>query len=331
MYIGLDLHKEYSHVAVMTDDGDLTAEYRIDHEPGELETFAEEYAGSNVAMEATGSYRYVYEILDQSMEVTLVNPSQTRVFAEAKGKTDSIDAKMLAHLLRADLVAESYVPPEEIRQARDLVRARKSLVEERTAEKNRVRAVLSRTGHSYDGDLFGEDGRTFFEELELSTVDRGIIEAHMAAIDALNEQIRKLELTIQDVAEAGADTQRLMSIPGVSYFTGLLIKSEIGEIDRFPSADHLVSYAGLDPSVRQSGDKEIRGGITKQGSAPLRWALVQCANVAVRHDDYLGNFYTRLRDRKSHQVAIVATARKMLVSIFHMLDREEVYQPYQAA
>lgn len=196
MHIGLDLHKDYSQVAVMTEDGDLMAEYRLENERDELEPFSEEHAGSSVAMEATGSYRYVYDILDQEMDVTLVNPSQTRVIADAKVKTDSIDSKMFAHLLRADLVAESYVPPEEIRQARDLVRAPKSLVEERTAEKNRVRAVLSRTGHSYDGDLFGEAGRAFLADLELSTVDRGIIEAHMAAIDALNEQIRKREVTI---------------------------------------------------------------------------------------------------------------------------------------
>lgn len=123
-YIRLDLHKHHSQVAVKTKDGDLTAEYRIDHEPGEFEAFADEIAGSKVAMEATGSCRYVYEILDQMMDVTLVNPSQTRDIAEAKVKTDSIYAKMLAHLLRTDLVAESYVPPEEIRLARDLVRAR---------------------------------------------------------------------------------------------------------------------------------------------------------------------------------------------------------------
>jgi transposase len=149
----------------------------------------------------------------------------------------------------------------------------------------------------------------------------------MAAIDALNKEIETLERTIEDVAAAGEDTQRLMSIPGVSYFTGLLIKSEIGEIDRFPGSDQLVSYAGLDPSIRQSGDSEKHGGITKEGSAPLRWALVQSANVAIRYDEYLGNFYNRLKQRKNHQIAIVATARKMLVSIYYMLTREEVYNP----
>ncbi|WP_207890128.1 transposase, partial [Natrarchaeobius chitinivorans] len=123
------------------------------------------------------------------------------------------------------------------------------------------------------------------------------------------------------------DAQLLMTIPGVSYFTSLLITSELGEIDRFSSAKKVISYAGLDPSIRQSGDKEVRGGISKEGSAPLRWALVQCANVAVRFDDYLGQFYNRLKQRKNHNIAIVATARKMLVAMFHMLSREEVYDP----
>lgn len=120
-----------------------------------------------------------------------------------------------------------------------------------------------------------------------------------------------------------------MTIPGVSFYSGLLIYAEIGDIDRFDRAEELVSYAGLDPVVRESGDSRTEGGISKQGSGDLRWMLVQCANVAVNraNDPYLGRFYARLKRRKNHQVAIVATARKLLVSIFHMLDREEVYDP----
>ena len=107
----------------------------------------------------------------------------------------------------------------------------------------------------------------------------------------------------------------------------MLLTAEIGDVERFPSAKHLVSYAGLDPSIRQSGEKEVRGGITKEGSALMRWALVQCVNVAIRFDDYLHGFYTRLQRRKNHHIAIVATARKLLVAIFHMLTRKEVYSP----
>jgi len=107
----------------------------------------------------------------------------------------------------------------------------------------------------------------------------------------------------------------------------LLIKSEIGDINRFPNKFKLVSYAGLCPSIKQSGNKEIRGHITKQGSRMLRWILIQCANVAIRHDDYLRSFYLRIKRRRGHNIAIVATARKMLVCIYFMLKRKEVYNP----
>ncbi len=103
--------------------------------------------------------------------------------------------------------------------------------------------------------------------------------------------------------------------------------AEVGEIERFDRDKELVSYAGLDPEVHQSGDTEVCGSISKEGSAPLRWTLVQSAHVAVQYDEYLGNFYTRLKRKKNHQIAIVATARKLLVSIFHMLTRKEPYDP----
>jgi transposase len=111
------------------------------------------------------------------------------VIAEATVKTDRIDAKRLAHMLRADMLAESYVPSDEIRTLRDLVRTRKSLVEERTAEKNRIRAVLKRTDNAYDSALFGPTGREFLAELSLSEADRTIIEAHLSMIDEYDKQI----------------------------------------------------------------------------------------------------------------------------------------------
>ncbi|RLM83471.1 IS110 family transposase, partial [Halobellus sp. Atlit-38R] len=258
---------------------------------------------------------------------TLVNPSKNRIIADAAVKTDRVDAKRLAQMLRADMLAESYVPPDEIRVLRDLVRTRKSLVEERTAEKNRVRAVLTRTDNTYDSELFGPTGREFLAELSLSDANRAILEAHLSVIDAYDKQIEKIEEKIERKVLESPAAQRLLTIPGVGQYTAAVIVAEIGEIDRFDKDKQLVSYAGLDPVVHQSGDKEVRGSISKEGSAPLRWALVQCASIAVRCDEYLGNFYTRLEQRKNHQIAIVATARKMLVSIFHMLTRKEPYDP----
>jgi transposase len=120
-----------------------------------------------------------------------------------------------------------------------------------------------------------------------------------------------------------------MTIPGVSYYSALMIYAEVGEIERFDRDKEVVSYAGLNPVIRESPDSRIEGGISKRGSRKLRWILVQCARTAVYtcEDEYLSRFYDRLAGKKGSQKAIVATARKMLVSIFHMLDREEVYDP----
>lgn len=118
-----------------------------------LDELAEQYAGGDAAVEASGNYRPIYETLDEHLDVTLVNPSKNRIIADATVKTDRVDAKRLAQMLRVDMLAESHVPPDEIRTLRDLVRTRKSLVEERTAEKNRVRVVLTRTDNTYDSEL----------------------------------------------------------------------------------------------------------------------------------------------------------------------------------
>ena len=125
------------------------------------------------------------------------------------------------------------------------------------------------------------------------------------------------------------ETQLLMSVPGVSYYSALMIYAELGEISRFSEDKEVVSYVGLNPVIRESGDSRFEGGISKKGSGRVRWILVQCAHVAVRpcNDEYLSRFYERLAERKSSKEAIVATARELLVSMFHMLDRKEVYDP----
>jgi len=328
MFLGIDLHDHEAQVAVVDDDGNLQTEIRLP--TNRLDELAEEYAGSQAAIEASTHYRSAYEMLDEHLDVTVANPSQNRVIADATVKTDRLDAKRLAHLLHNGWLAESYVPEDEIRDLRDLVRARKSLVEEQTAEKNRVRAVLKRTNNTYDSELFGPNGREFLAELSLSSPDRTIVEAHLAVIDELAEQIEVLEEQIEQRVLESPAAQLLLTIPGVGQTTAAVIVAELGEIDRFDTHKEVVSYAGLDPVVYQSGETELHGSISKEGPGALRWALVQSARIAVRCEEYFGNFYTRLERKKNDQVAIVATARKMLVSIFHMLKRNEPFDPPEA-
>ncbi|MFB6201476.1 MAG: IS110 family transposase, partial [Halorhabdus sp.] len=166
-------------------------------------------------------------------------------------------------------------------------------------------------------------------ELSLPTPWDALLESYLELIETLTEEIQELEETIEERAGSLKETQLLMTIPGVSYYTALTIYAELGEIDRFDGDKEVVSYVGLNPIIRESGDSRFEGSISKRGSGRVRWLLVQAANTAVHtsNDEYLSRFYERLASRKNSQKAIVATARKMLVSIYHMLDREEVYDP----
>ena len=155
------------------------------------------------------------------------------------------------------------------------------------------------------------------------------MESFLSLIDELTAQIEALEEVTEERAASLEATQLSMTIPGVGFYSSLLITTKIGEIKRFDEAKKVVSYVGLNPVVCESSDLRTEGGISKRGSGDLRRILVQCVNTAVHrcNDPYLGRFYARLKCRKNYNIAIVATARKLLVSIFHMLQRKEVHDP----
>lgn len=326
VYIGMDVHKNFSRAAIVNEMGEVLEELRVENTRQDLEDFALKYSGSKAVMEATGNYRYIYDLLEDYLDLKLAHPYKTRAIAEAKIKNDSLDAKMLAHLLRANLIAESYVPCKVLKELRDLTRTRKNLRADETRVKNRVRSILARNGIR-GIKPFTKEGREELEDMDISDTDRKLLEINYSLLDKLDEEIKGISKVIEEKAKQDEDAQLLMTIPGISYYSALLIKSEIGDINRFPNKLKLVSYAGICPSVRQSGNKEVKGHITKQGSRNLRWILIQCANVAIRHDDYFRNFYQRIERKKGHKKAIVATARKMLVCIYYMLTRREPYNP----
>ena len=232
-------------------------------------------------------------------------------------------------MLRLSSVPESYVPTEEVRETRARVRGRQTLVENRTKYANKVHGLLSDHGITEDVKPLNVEGRESLRELSIPTPFDTLLELYLDLIESLTEDIQKLDETIEQRAGSLKETQLLMTIPGVSYFTVLTIYAELGEIDRFDGDKEVVSYVGLNPVIRKLGDSRIEGNISKRGSGRVRWLLVQAANTAVHtcNDEYLSRFYDRLASRKNSQKAIVAADRKTLVSIYHMLDRGEVYDP----
>jgi len=280
-------------------------------------------------MESTGSvWSTLYNNLDERrIPVVLANPLKTRAIASARIKTDKVDARILAHLLRGDLVAECYVPPRELREIRALVRHRAGLVRMRSTVKNRVHALLDEHGLRCEySDMFGKKGRECLRSLELGSIDRLVLDNHLQHVESLEGQIGRVDEEIRRRASLDEDVRLLLSLTGVDVYTALLIRSEIGSIDRFPDYKRLISWAGLAPSLHQSGTLEVHGGVTRQGSRMLRWIMVEAARSAVRHDGRMMAFYERVKHRRGDGKAVVAVACKMLKIIWFMLSRREAYQ-----
>jgi transposase len=287
------------------------------------------YGDAKAVLESTGNFWLKsYEALETAqIHVSLSNPLKTRAIAEARIKTDKIDAKLLAHLLRANLVAESYVPDKQTRARRALLRHRASLVKTRTEIKNRIHNLLDK----YDlkptcTDLFCKKGIEWLRNLQLEAVDNTILDSDLQLLDALDAQVDKINLEIASIAVDQENVKLLMTLPGIDYYAAMVIASEIGDVTRFPDAKNLVSWTGLAPSIHQSGSRIKRGRITKQGSRTLRWILIQATHNACRNDERLRSLFERVARRRGENKATVAVAREMLVIAYHMLKRMEPYR-----
>jgi transposase len=190
---------------------------------------------------------------DADIPVVLADPLKTKAIASARIKSDSVDARILAHLLRADLIPESYVPSREMRETRSLVRHRLSIVKVRTMVKNKIHVIIDRNGLKHEfSDLFGKAGISWLKELKLSSLDRLMLDNYLAHIESLERQTKRMDEEITSRASQDEDMRLLLSLTGIDVYTALLIKSEIGDIRRFPNYKKLVSWAGLAPSLHQS-------------------------------------------------------------------------------
>lgn len=329
IYVGLDLHKRYSTVCEKDARGRLLRELRVDNAPVALQAYAQRLGPHcSVAVEATGNWYYLYESIESSgAEVALCHPFKTKAIASARIMTDKISADILADLLRTDMLPRAYIPARPVRDLRETLRYRASLVALRTQIKCKLRAILSKNGIicSYD-DILGLSGIRFLEAMEVRDCYRQEIDGYIRLGRQLNEEVRRIEATIRERAEHNTEAQLLDTIPGVGAYTALLILAEIGDIGRFPSAGHLASYAGLVPSVHSSGGKTHLGHITKQGSKWLRWILVECWWKLIQKSPAFARHYHRVCARHGPKAARVAVARKLVHVIYRMLKSSEPFR-----
>jgi transposase len=325
--VGIDLHRNRSHVAAIDEQGELVLSRRIVNDRDAfLELLGRLDGETRIAVEATYGWEWLAELLeDAGYEMHLAHPLRTRAIAAARVKTDAVDARTLAHLLRADLLPEAYIAPRELRDLRELLRHRAALVGMRTAVKNRVHAVLARHGvTNQHADLFGKAGRAFLAGLELREPPRRRLDSLLAVIGDFDREIATTTLEIDQRAKQDNRVEVLCQIRGVGRYTAMLIIAEVGEINRFPTARHLCAWAGLTPTVRSSDGKARLGRISRQGSPLLRWALVEAAQKTPTGGGPLREQFERIAKRRGRKVAKVAVARQILTLCFYGLRDGEI-------
>jgi transposase len=325
--VGIDLHRKRSHIAALDEHGGELFSRRIVNNPDAFVALLGELDGeSKIALEATYGWEWLAELLeDHGYELHLAHPLRTKAIASARVKTDAVDARTLAHLLRADLLPEAYVAPRELRDLRDLLRQRVVLTQMRSALKNRVHALLARQGiQRAHADLFGSGGRRFLDDLQLRPDPRARLQTLLRLIAGFDREIDALAREIDRRAKHDPRVDVLCQIYGVGRYLGMLIVAEIGPIERFPSARHLCAWAGLTPTVRSSDAKARLGHISGLGSKALRWALVEAAQKACQGGGPLRQDFERIAKRRGRKIAKVAVARKILTLCYYGLRDGEI-------
>ena len=328
LYTGLDFHRSFTYATTMDKKGEILNQKKLPSNE-EIVDYLKGFEDSmEVAIESTPSWYWLYDSLeDEGFDVKLSHPLRTKAIAYAKVKTDKVDSATLAHLLRSDLLPLSYVPERPVRLSRELLRYRASLVNIQTSVKNKIHMVLAKNNIDNEySDLFRKSGMAFLRSLPLPENYKIALEGHLTVLDTVRAEIRSVSKKVQEVAEKDHDATLLMTIPGDGYYSALLIKSEIGDVKRFPSAKRLCSYSGLVPSTHQSGSVSYYGHITKRGFKWLRWILIEAAIHAAKRPGPLRRFYYNIQRKKGGQIAKVATARKLLEWIYHILRDEKSYQ-----
>jgi len=363
---GLDVHKKLIVACLLVPGtaGQPRKEIRrfgtMTEDLERLAAWLEQAGCTHVALESTGSYwQPVWNVLEGRFTLVLVNPQHIK--AVPGRKTDVKDCEWIATLLRHGLVRGSFVPGTEQRQWRELTRYRQALVQERTAEVNRLQKVLEGANiklAAVASDVLGKSGRERLEALVAGMTDpralaelargrlreklpqleralsgrfrahhRFLIARQLAHIDALDALIADLDTEIAERLRPFADhLARLDTIPGVGRRTAEVILAEVGpDVSRFPTAAHLASWAGLCPGNHQSAGK-AKSGRTRKGSRALRTALIEAANAAGRSKSYLSAQYHRLVARRGKPKGAVAVAHSILVIAYHLLrDHGAVY------
>jgi len=337
-FIALDGDKRYSWMEREEIKSCKVWHARIDHAPGAIRQSLEGRAkGTAVAVEATGNWYWIVDEIEQAgLEPKLVHPRKAKLMMGMINKTDKLDAHGLNQLQRNGTLPTVWIPPRELRDLREITRARMVLAGQRTRLKNRIQATLNKYGLVPEGeasDPFGKKARLSLEEavqkLPLQTAQ--VTEMLLRQLDFVQKQIEELERKIRALVKDTVEMDRLRSLPGIGWILSAVIALEVGEMTRFASAERYASYSGTTPRVHASGDKTRYGRMRTDVNQYLRWAYMEAAHSVSLHcktypERQVSCLYERIRGRKGHGKAIGAVARHLAEATFHVWRKGEIYR-----
>jgi transposase len=336
LYVGLDLSRKRLDFHLLDGEGATVERGATPPDVDGLQHLSERLArhGAPVraAIESMNGARFVHDRLELAgWQVEIADAQKVKGLAPLACKTDRIDAWVLAELARRDLVPAIWLPDPLVRAERERARWRLHLVRHRSSLKQRVHAVLLTHGKPCPvSDLFGLRGRQLLARLDLPEPWQGTIEASLRLIDELDREINECEAELRRLGAEHRYVPLLCTVPGISWVLAYTIAAELGDITRFPSPRKLAGYSGLCPRVYQSGERDLRGPLAKQGPRYLRWALVEAATHACTAPIYRERYQqtkARIGKQRGAKVAQVDLARRLAEAIWHMLTRNQPFAP----
>lgn len=320
-------------MTVMDQEGKIIKEGKLNNNREDISTFlTQAHCNGNSAavLEASRNWPVMYDWLEELVdEVHLAHPLKVKAIAEAKIKTDKIDARVLAHLLRSNLLPEAHVPEPGTREVRNALRQRMFFVRLRTMVKNRISGLLDHYPELSEKrpcqDIFSQKGLKWLKQIPVKEVDRKLLDGELELYLALEERISQSEGLVRKLAQGDWRVELLKSIPGLGEFFSVLVAYEVDDVRRFRNEKKFFSYIGIIPSTFSSGGKTFHGRLIKQGNKYLRWALVEAVWPAIRVDAELRAYYEKRKVEKGANLAKIATARRLATVIYRVLYQRRRY------
>jgi len=326
-YVGVDLHKERSWFYIMDENGNRLSSKSISNELKVLKEYFESIPKPfRLAVEATYNWYFFVDLAEEFADkVYLANSYELKAFAKRNKKTDKIDAKLIADILRKGYLPSVYIANKETRQLKESLRYRMNLVKDRSRVIYRLKALLDKLGLKVTADFTTIRA---LNNIDFSSIPNGyhsLVKKYSEQLAWYREKIWEYRKNLETELIKDRDIINLISIPGLSFFSAALIKTEIADISRFKNFNNLCSYAGLAPRIHQSANTLRNGPLSKNRCKNLQWILIENAIHFIHAMPNIAKKHELIKKRKGYNTAKVATARDMLKAVYHVLKEQRPF------